>query len=195
MGETKKLRLRADGNSVGLYADLCERIGARLEKEMTVLELGCGSGQLSLPLCGNVSLWEAVDPSAAMIAKARKLPHSDRLRFTVMDPASLSFEHSSFDAVVAVNTLLFLPQPELALREIRRVLRPGGILFSPAYMLGGRRTKRTARRKIGRSGLCREWTASEYIEQITRYGFAVEKAVLLPDRIAPLCYLEARNQK
>jgi len=194
MGETKKLRLAADRNSGGLYADLCERIGSRLEKEMTVLELGCGSGQLSLPLCGNVSLWEAVDPSTALIAKARKLPHSDRLRFTVMDPASLSFEHSVFDAVIAVNAFLWLPQPDSVLREIRRVLRPGGLLLAPAYMLGGRR-KRLIRRRINRTGLCRECTATEYIDRISRYGFAVEKAVLLPDRIAPLWYLEARNQE
>ena len=186
------------GNTVfgnDLYTELCTRIGARLAKEMTVLELGCGSGRMTLPLCGNVALWEATDPSEALIVKARKIPHSDRLRFSVMDPASLSFEHSAFDAVVAVNTLLDLPQPDLALREIRRVLRSGGILFAPAYTFGGRRTKRFARRRLGRSGFCRDWTASEYIDQIARYGFAVEKAVLLPDRIAPLCYLEARNLK
>lgn len=186
------------GNTVfgnDLYSDLCARIGARLTKDMTVLELGCGSGQMTLPLCGNTALWEATDPLEALIEKDRKIPHSDRLRFSTMDPACLSFEHSVFDAVIAVNALLWLPQPDMALREIRRVLRPGGILFAPAYMLGGRRPKRLARRRIGRSGLCREWTASEYIDRIACYGFFVEKAVLLPDRISPLCYLEARNQK
>ena len=195
MGETNMFRAKRESTRGGIYDDLCERIGARLTKDMTVLELGCGSARMTLPLCGNVSLWEATDPSKAIIEKDRKIPHSDRLRFSVMDPASLSFEHSSFDVVVAVNTLLTASRPDPALREIRRVLRPGGILFVPAYMLGGTVKKRSRRAFLRGSGVFHEWTAAEYLDLIARYGFSVEKAVLLPDRLSPVCYLEAKNIK
>ena len=177
-------------------ADLCSRIGAGLTKDMTVLELCCGAGQLTLPLCGTVALWEATDPSAAAIARARRIPHSDRLRFSVMDAEGMPFEHSTFDAVVAFDALQSMQSPESALREIRRVLRPGGILFAPTFMYGGRKpdlhtrlTELTGRR------IRHRWMASEFLDLIRRYGFTIEKAVLVPDESAPICYLEARNLK
>ena len=189
MGDTKHSRpIRFVKTADASSDDLCTRIGKRLTKDMTVLELCCGTGRMTLPLCGSVALWEAVDPSPAKITEAKRIPHSDRLRFSVMDPASLPYEHSGFDAVVIANALHTLPRPDPVLREIRRVLRPDGILFAPTYMFGGRK-------KVKRPNVCRKWTAAEFIDWIGQYGFAVEKAVLLPERTAPICYLEARNQK
>ena len=151
---------------------------------------------MTLPLCGNVAIWEATDISAAKIARARKIPHSDRLRFSAMDAESLSYEHSTFDAVVAANALTVVQKPDAVLREIRRVLRPGGILFAPTYVFGGRKTSLRMRvMSIGRRQKYRDWTAAEFIDLIRRYGFEVEKAVLVPNGIAPLCYLEARSEK
>lgn len=174
------------GKMAALRADLCSRIEARLTKDMSVLELACGTGQMTLPLCGNVALWEATDISEARIAKARRIPHSDRLRFTAMDAASLSYEHSTFDAVIVVNALQTMEKPDVVLREIRRVLRPGGLLIAPTFVYGGRRKRFRTRRN---------WRAVEFIDLIKRYGFDVEKAVLVPNDIAPLCYLEAVSQK
>ena len=177
-------------------ADLCARIGAGLTKDMSVLQLCCGEGQLTLPLCGAAALWEATDPSEALIARARRIPHSDRLRFTVMDAECMPYEHSTFDAVVAYDALQSMQRPEPALREIRRVLRPGGILFAPTFMYGGRKLDLHARMTAFTSRRIRQrWTPSEFLGLIRRYGFSVEKAVLLPDESAPICYLEARNLK
>lgn len=177
-------------------ADLCARIGAGLTREMTVLELCCGAGQLTLPLCGTVEIWEATDPSAAVIARAQRIPHSNRLRYSVMDASSMPYEHSTFDAVVACSALQSMQSPETALREILRVLRPGGILFAPTFMYGGRKPDLRARltQLVGQR-IRQRWTASEFLAMIRRYGFSVEKAVLLPDEEAPVCYLEARSRK
>ena len=51
----------------GLYDAMAERIRARLSPGMNVIELGCGVGQLTLPLCGGVALWEATDSDADKI--------------------------------------------------------------------------------------------------------------------------------
>lgn len=174
--------------TAALQSDLCSRIAARLTKEMTVLEISCGTGRMTLPLCGNAALWEATDASAIKIARARRLPHSDRLRFTVMDPASLSFEHSTFDAVIAVNALQTAEKPDVVLREIRRVLRPGGLLIAPTVVYG-------ARKKLILQHSRRCWRAVEFIDIIKSYDFSIEKAVLVPNEVAPLCYLEAISHK
>lgn len=198
MARTDEKRRRWDDVSIWgggeIHAELRARIGAGLIKTMTVLELCCGAGRMTLPLCGAVEIWEATDPSEAVIARAKRIPYSERLRFSVMDAESIPYEHSTFDAVVAVNALQRMQRPEQALREIRRVLRPGGILFAPTYMYGGRRAKLRERLpKPGGQRICQRWTATSFLELIRRYGFSVEKAVLLPDKPAPVCYLEARK--
>ena len=176
--------------------DLCTRIAARLTKDMTVLELACGTGQMTLPLCGNVALWEATDASEAKISKARQIPHSDRLRYTMMDASRMPYEHSTFDAVVAYNALLSVRDPEVVLREIRRVLRPGGVLFAPTNMYGGRRLGlRVVAMQMAGPRILHYWTTSQYLDLIRRYGFTAEKAVLLPDKDASICYVEARCRK
>ena len=55
-----------------LYDTICERIRPGLTREMNVLELACGSGQLSFRLAGRVRLWEATDFSENMIVEDRK---------------------------------------------------------------------------------------------------------------------------
>ena len=65
----------------GLYKDICLRIRPYLSKDMNVLELACGTGQLSYPLSRQVRLWEATDFSEAMIAQAKKHNRSSRLHF------------------------------------------------------------------------------------------------------------------
>lgn len=57
----------------GLYKDICLRIRPYLSKDMNVLELACGTGQLSYPLSRQVRLWEATDFSEAMIAQAKNI--------------------------------------------------------------------------------------------------------------------------
>ena len=108
-----------------LYDTICERIRPGLTREMNVLELACGSGQLSFRLAGRVRLWEATDFSENMIVEARKKPRSSRLHFSVQDATALLYAPDSFDAVVISNALHIMPHPELALAEIKRVLKPG----------------------------------------------------------------------
>ena len=123
-------------SSSRLYRDICDRIRPELNRQMNVLELACGTGQLSYPLSGRVRLWEATDFSEAMIAEAKKKNTSRRLHFSVQDATALPYAPESFDAVVISNALHIMPHPEKALSEIRRVLKPGGALFAPTFIHG-----------------------------------------------------------
>ena len=119
-----------------LYADICKRMEPHLTRQMNVLELACGSGQLSFRLAAKVQLWEATDFSENMIEEAKKQGRSRRLHFSIQDATNLPYEPETFDSVVIANALHIMPKPERALAEIFRVLKPGGLLFAPTLFTG-----------------------------------------------------------
>lgn len=99
---------------------------------MRVLEVGVGTG-LSLPLLPRHMRVTGVDYSSEMLAQAERrvarmdLPHIESLQR--MDARHLGFENASFDRVVAMHMISVVPEPERVMREIVRVLKPGGQLI------------------------------------------------------------------
>ena len=180
-----------------LYAAICDRIRAGLKRDMNILELACGSGQLSLRLSTHVQLWEATDFSENMIREAKKKSCSGRLHFSVQDATNLPYADSSFDAVVIANALHIMPNPERALSEIRRVLKPGGLLYAPTFVHGKGAGFRLRTRLLSLAGfrVYSPWTAGEFADYISGRGFGGTKTELLGKSLAPLCYLEAKNTK
>lgn len=94
------------------------------------LDIGCGPGYVSLEMAARVGTSGSVvgiDTSQPMLdaAAARCAGHAN-IVFKPADATALPFEAGSFDAAVAVQIYLFVPQLERALAELARVLRPGG---------------------------------------------------------------------
>src|SRR5271168_3781678 len=97
-----------------------------------VLEVGVGTG-ISLPLYAPHVRIFGTDISEAMLNKAKKRVTEQRLKnvegLAVMDAEKLEFEADSFDVVMAQYVVTAVPNPEAALDEFARVLRPGGELL------------------------------------------------------------------
>lgn len=95
-----------------------------------VLELGAGTGffSLNLKLAGLVEDVHVSDLSPGMVEAAKQ--NAQRLGFTiegqVADAESLPYEDDSFDLVVGHAVIHHIPDVDAALREVLRVLRPGG---------------------------------------------------------------------
>lgn len=180
-----------------LYGEICKKIRPSLARSTNVLELACGSGQLSFRLAECVRLWEATDFSENMIAEAKKQPCSNRLHFSVQDATDLPYASDSFDAVVISNALHIMPNPELALAEISRVLKPEGTLFAPTFVHGKGAGFRLRARLLALAGfkVYSKWTAEGFERFISEHNFQVIQAVRLGGSLAPLCYLEARAKK
>ena len=100
-----------------------ERVGGR------VLEVGVGTG-ISLPDYSRSTRLFGVDISEPMLRKARERVSELELTnvegLAVMDAADLSFPDDSFDVIVAQYVITTVPDPEAALDEFARVLKPGG---------------------------------------------------------------------
>jgi SAM-dependent methyltransferase len=96
-----------------------------------VLEVGCGTGVLTRALAGRpeVETVVGVDLAASLLDKARELATGlPSVRFEEADARSLPFSEASFDVAVFDSTLSHVPEPERAVAEAFRVLRPGGLL-------------------------------------------------------------------
>ena len=95
-----------------------------------VLEIGFGSG-LNLPYLPNtVTGLKAVDPSgkAAELASGRIAQSSAPVEMIGLDGQKLPLPDDSVDTVLSTWTLCTIPDAVAAIREVRRVLRPGGTL-------------------------------------------------------------------
>src|ERR1700710_2339774 len=94
-----------------------------------VLEVGVGTG-ISLPQYAANTRIFGTDISEAMLAKAKQRVVDQRLKnvegLAVMDAEKLEFPDNSFDVVMAQYVVTAVPNPEKALDEFARVLRPGG---------------------------------------------------------------------
>ena len=104
----------------------------QLRPGMRLLDCGCGPGSITLGLAAAVAPAPVVgvDLNAADIAAARALATRrgvSNVSFVVASVYALPFPDATFDAAFAHALLQHLGEPGRALKEVRRVLRPGGV--------------------------------------------------------------------
>lgn len=129
-------------------AALIRRSG--IQPGMRVLEIGCGSGAYTLEIAravGAAGKVVALDIQPGMLEQLKnKLARSENTDIRNIEPLlasayQLLFQDGSFDATFMITVLQEIPDKGRALAEVRRTLRPGGIvavtewLFDPDYPL------------------------------------------------------------
>ena len=102
-------------------------LAAFAQGEWTVGDLGCGTGQTSAAIAPFVAHLIAVDASAAMLQAAKKRLHGiDNIELRRGELEALPIDEARLDAATLMLVLHHLPEPERALAEVARVLKPGG---------------------------------------------------------------------
>jgi ubiquinone/menaquinone biosynthesis C-methylase UbiE len=119
-------RWRTAHNSAGYLV-------AHLRPGMSLLDIGCGPGTITIDLAARVEPGTVlgIDRERAVITEAKRLRPAGRpanVNFTTGDVYSLQLDDQSFDVVHAHQVLQHLTDPVAALVEMRRVLRPDGLL-------------------------------------------------------------------
>ena len=105
----------------------------------SVLEMGCGTGIVTVEIAPNVREMTGIDISPKMIAKAQEKARRQNLKnvtFKVLDASELPFPDHAFDVILLPNLLHLVPQPEKVIKESRRLLKPGGTLVTVTDCLG-----------------------------------------------------------
>ena len=146
---------------------------------LTVADVGCGTGLLTLTLAGVASRVLAVDESPEMVRKTRekvrlaKLPNVEVRRGKA---EALPFASGSCDALFAFHLLRHIPRPADAAAEFARVLRPGGRIVLVELEPHGVRALRAATGSV-HLGLPRETVRAA----LRRSGFGALRFEALPE--------------
>jgi SAM-dependent methyltransferase len=141
-GNPKGVKDRMPSNFVAKGADNYEAIMGRWSRRLAVpfldfsgvpsggrvLDAGCGTGSLSFALAAHPDLAaiEALDFEENYVAALRERSADPRIRAQRGDVCALPYRDEEFDGAYSLLVLHFVSDPHQAMREVRRVLRPGG---------------------------------------------------------------------
>ncbi|MFE0700718.1 class I SAM-dependent methyltransferase [Streptomyces sp. NPDC058872] len=171
---------------------------------LSLLDLGCGTGTSTAALlqAAPLATVTGVDASAGMLARARGKTWPERVSF-VHAPVERMDEveaRGPYDAVFAAYLLRNVADPDAVLRDVHRLLRPGGRLAVHEYSLSGRATHRLLWAAVMK-GFVRPWarlhgdaalyahlhrsvldfdTADAFTDRLYRAGFAAVRRLPLP---------------
>ena len=180
-----------------------------------VLDIGGGMGRIAVPLAATYDV-VLCDVSDAMLdlarAAAAKAPTPTRLHAALVDASQpLPYADESFDLIVCLDLLVHLPDPQAAVCELFRVLKPGGHViidnsnsvqvwtrFYPRYV--GRRPMRWMR-TLRAGGVLPQWagivhhyTRSQFLGMLSLAGLAVHEERQYGPAICPKWHLAVASR-
>ncbi|WDZ83485.1 SAM-dependent methyltransferase [Micromonospora cathayae] len=157
---------------------VCETLGLRPGERL--LDAGCGPGQTAVYLAQTygvrvtgVTLSRVEMAAAAARAAANGL--ADQVRFQLADYMALPFADGSFDAVLALESLQNAPDAAGALRELFRVLRPGGRLSFSDFSLRANDEPERIRKFMTTLKLTELPTLEQWLALTEAAGFEIEE--------------------
>lgn len=121
-------------------ADFVNRLG--LKPGSKVLDVACGTGNLSLPAARLGANVTGVDIAPNLVEQARANAAGEGLKaqFDEGDAEALPYDDASFDSVLTMFGAMFAPRPNLVASELKRVTKPGGLIamanWTPAGFIG-----------------------------------------------------------
>lgn len=179
------------------YQQVFHLIGKELYQEAHVLEIGTGTGIISFAIRQHVKSIHAIDYAKDMIDIARKKQKElkvENIEFETGEANKLKFKDDLFDIVIASNLFHLLEDPDLAIKEVKRVLNDGGKFIVPTYCHGDGIKSRLISFFIRLSGFKapNKWSVPGLNMFIENAGFSIKTQFVIKDKI-PLNFIVAEK--
>lgn len=176
---------------VKAYEETRDRMIELFAPDMSVLEIGCGTGSTAVELAPHVASYHGTDLASAMIELAQARPETaglPNLRFSTADAGTI--EGGPYDAVLGLNLLHLLPELERDLEAVAGATKSGGLFLSKTVLMGEAkwylRAAIPVMQLLKRAPFVRYITQRDTIEAIENAGFAIEETFVqtgMVDRI------------
>lgn len=130
---------RAEKKDEKISLKIIETTKNYLKPSDTILDFGCGTGLVSIAIAGKVKMVHAVDLSANMIEIAKSKAEGQKIQnieFSHTRITDKKFEVNSFDVILAMYILHLMEDPEMTMKRIYELLKPGGLIISATPCLG-----------------------------------------------------------
>ena len=118
-----------------VYTGTGKKVAEFIAPTDEVLECACGTGAISIYIAQKCRKLIATDFAPGMLRQAaKKCCKYPNAEFKKADITNIRCKDGRFDKVVAGNVIHLLPEPENALHELERVVKPGGKIIIPTYI-------------------------------------------------------------
>ncbi len=184
-----------------IYAStLLDKVSDDVSKGSIVLEVACGTGLVALKIAEKTSRVYGVDISQPMINEAKlkvEKKEINNVEFSAEDAYALPFDKDMFDTVICNNALHNMVNPQKALSEMKRVLKPGGRLIATIVGIGESRKFKLAMVIYhlfgGKLPIFHKLSLDDSANMINATGFSVVKKERIkhPEDKMPILYIVA----
>ncbi len=158
-----------------------------VRKNMAVLDAGCGKGVFTQELAirvGESGVVHAIDLQAEMIEAAQRRIANvglNNVRFSLSGLEKLPLESETIDAVVMISVLPMTVDKRMVLRELKRVLKPGGTLVLGEELLDP---------EYVRPSTARNWAETAGFQMVAHSGNGIAYLLKLVKPVSPLDVLD-----
>lgn len=169
------------GTGHNFYKKMILEIKKELKPNYTVLEVAVGTGTIATNIASSVSLVYGCDISPNMIKVAKekaKKKNIKNIHLSVQNGCNMAWANNKFDVVIIAAALHLIPEPDRILKEVKRVLKPDGILIAPTFVSGCTLVSHISTVLMRISGYYdyQAWTGTSFIDYLEEHGFHVRKA-------------------
>lgn len=164
------------------YAVVMRQFATVIGRDDAVLELAAGTGVFTGGLAACARTVEATDFAPQMLRKAQAKVVAGNVSFAVADACNLPYADASYDVVFVANALHIMPNPAQAMNEIRRVLKPNGLLIAPTFIRTGSLGDRLLSHfLVAVTGFPdhQKWTAAQFQQFVADNRFTIKQMQLV----------------